>query len=562
MAGARTEEDYWRTAQSLMSRYVPTDWHEYVRHVVPELVDGTMLQEIGGRGKRPRICSRAKVGLLKLVSAHSTYITPRGVNWFTFEAGDEESKDWMNMAGQVTQKELENSNFHTELIATILDKVATGTGLMLAEAGENGGLVFTHVPAGTYALAENSNHEVETVVRRFMYSPQQAVDKWGYDALTPGLQQAYNDAETRYVANFEMWHLVCRRDVPNEGNLGRLGEEEIRGEAMNFAQVYMVPGEHKVIAESGFEEFPYLATRHMKYGNTVYGESALAPIVDVIKDCLEMEEALKDQAKACAYPRVITTAGLVEELDMRAGGITVIRPEDEGKGYPREWAAATEYRVGRDLLEMWLQEIDDALFVSVLQVVSQVDRQMTAAEVQSRESEKLMTFSQTFTQFTADLRPLLNRVFCILMRQGKFGEPERAPKRLFRVVRMDKARGAVRLQVLAPGVHYVGRLAKALERNKQGGLQSALQFAVGMMGATQDAAWLDWAKPAQIMQFVCGEENVPVECMRDVQESEELGRQRREQQEAAAQMQMAAAMAQTNRDNAVAAGAQQQAGLT
>lgn len=549
--------EYMRVAQALMGRGVPTDWHVYVRHVMPELVDATLIQPAdGGRGKRPRICSRAKTGLLKLVSAHSTYITPRGVNWFTYEWGDEEDKDWMMKAGQVALKELENSNFHTELLATIIDRVATGTGLMLAEKGEDGGLVFTHVPAGTYALAENANHEVETVVRKFMFSPQQAVDKWGVDAMPEAMRQAYDSADTRYTANYEIWHLTMRRDVANEGNVGLNGAEEIDARKMSWAQVYLYPGENKVIAESGFEEFPYLATRHLKVGNSVYGESVLAPIVDTIENCIEMDEALKEQAKVCAYPRLLAMADMVEEINMDAGGVTVLREKNLGSGLPREWAAGSEFKTGRDLLELYYAEIDDALYVSVLQVVSQVQRQMTAMEVQSRESEKLMTFTQTFTQFTADLRPLMNRVFCLLMRQGKFGEVSGAPRKLLRVVRMsDDAKEPLRLQVLAPGVRYIGRLAKALERNKQSGIQNALNFAIGMAQATQDAAWLDWAKPHEIMQFVNGEENVPVECTRGLTECAKREEERQEAQAAQAKMQMAQEQAAVNRENAASAAA-------
>lgn len=544
---------YIRTAQALFAREMPCEWQRYVKHVMPSLVGASVLEESEGNGIARRVCARAKTDLLKLVSAHVAYITPRGENWFTYDSGDDEAADFLNEACQVAHKELAGSNFYTELLATVVDRVATGTGLMLAEAAEDGGLVFTHVPAGTYAMAENANHEVESVVRRFKFTAEQAADKWGLSVLPPAMKAAWMQPESRYSTQFELWHLTVRRDVASAGNYGVDGAE-VQPHEMGFAQVYIEPTSRTVLEENGFEEWPYLATRFIKYGNQVYGESALAPVVDTIEDCLEMDAALKEQAKACAMPRILTTAGLVEEINLHAGGVTVLRPEDEGKGYPREWAPASEYRIGKDLLEMYHQEIDDALFISVLQVVSQVDRQMTATEVQSRESEKVMTFTQSFTQFSADMRPLMNRVFCLLMRQGKFGGFGDIPMSLFRVVRADVfGRRAERLQVLAPGLRYIGRLAKALERNKQGGVQNALGFAVNMFQATQDAAWLDWAKPAEIMRFITAQENVPSECMRTLQECHEAAQLRGTAALQQQQMQLEQQQAQANRDNAAAA---------
>lgn len=551
--GDMDKDFYLRTAQALFAREMPCEWQRYVKHVMPSLIGASALEEAQGNGLAGRVCARAKTDLLKLVSAHVAYITPRGENWFTYDSGDEDAVDFLNGACQVAHKELAGSNFYTELLATIVDRVATGTGLMLAEAQEDGGLVFTHVPAGTYAMAENANHEVECVVRRFKFTAEQAVNRWGLEALPPVMRDAFNKPESRYSMPFELWHLTVRRDVASVGNYGVDGAP-VQPQEMGFAQVYIEPTSRTILSESGCEEWPYLATRFIKYGNQVYGESALAPVVDTIESCLEMDAALKEQAKACAMPRVLTTAGLVEEINLHAGGVTVLRPEDVGSGYPREWAPASEYRIGKDLLEMYHQEIDDALFVSVLQVVSQVERQMTATEVQSRESEKLMTFTQSFTQFTADLRPLMNRVFCLLMRQGKFGGVGDVPRSLFRVVRVSRDGGrAERLQVLAPGLRYIGRLAKALERNKQSGVQNALGFAVNMWQATQDAAWLDWVKPAEVMRFITAQENVPTECMRSLQECHEAVQRRETLALQQAQAQLAQQQAQANRDNAAAA---------
>lgn len=274
-----------------------------------------------------------------------------------------------------------------------------------------------------------------------------------------------------------------------------------------------------------------MATRFLKYGNQVYGESALAPIQRDIERLLELEDAMTEAAKAAAFPRVLATADIVGQIDMRAGGMTVISPESAGSGYPREWASSGQISHGLNQMELFHQAIDDALFVNQLQSVSQVTRQMTATEAQIRENEKLMTFSQTFTQFTSDFRPLMERVFCLLFRLQKFPKVG-MPKDLFEPVSAD-GKG---LKLAAPEVRYLGRLSKALESARSQGLIESLTYALEMYSATQDPAWMDYFKPYDCMRFITDESNVDTGCLRTTAEAQELQAQR--EQIARQQMQL------------------------
>lgn len=540
-----TDAEYFRVASTLFAES-DGEWRCHVRHVMPQLIGAGELQDLADDGLPRRVCSTARSDVLALASAHSTMIMPRGVNWFALDAGEDPSdneRDWMKAAQQAMQKELETGNFYPEGIAMTIDRVAGGTGALLAEADwERRRLVFTHVPVGSFRIRENENHEVDTLVRKFKFSAHQAAEAFGLEALDEELRRAYDCADRRYSELFELWHLTLPRDVAGRGNASWFSARE----AMPFASVYINPRSQRVLKEEGYEEFPYMVTRFLKYGHQVYGESALAPVCDVVEDYIETEEAMKTVAKCAAFPRILATAEQADELDLRAGGITIVKPDAAGQGLPREWASQGRYDAGLRMLEYYKQNIHDALFVSMLQSVSQVDRQMSATEAQLRENEKLMTFSQTFTQYTADFRPLMARVFCLMFRLEKF--PPNPPQRLFRTVgpRGDEA------QVLAPGVHYVGKLAKALESGKLEGLMRALQAAVQMWQATQDAAWLDYFKPYECTRFLTDESNVPVECLRSTEEAKHEAQRRLEVQEAQLQAQLAVQQSQAARNEAQA----------
>ena len=230
------EIDYYRIAQSLFTK-TNFEWRRYVRHVLPKLIPAADLAEMEDDGMPERICARAKTGVLKLASAHLNYITPRGQNWFQYDEWKEmiaDEKFWLKTAAQITQKELEASNFYTSFIATVIDRIGTGTGLMMSEENiKKGTLVFTHVPAGTYGLAENEDHEIDAVVRKFKYTAHQAAGAFGEDALKGAIKDAYGDKERKYTQQFEIWHLVLPRDVPPMGN------RNLPPEQMSWASVYL-----------------------------------------------------------------------------------------------------------------------------------------------------------------------------------------------------------------------------------------------------------------------------------------------------------------------------------
>lgn len=532
---------YVRTAEALMSTQ-DGQWRSYVRHVMPRLISAADLQQLPDDGLPDGVCQRAVTGLLKLASAHSVMITPRGVNWFKFKSAkraediSSDEQDWYQRVTQIAQNELESSNFYAASISLIIDRCATGTGLMLTEADDrNKRLLFTHVPAGTYRLAENKYHEIDTVCREFKFTAHQAAQAFGEEALDKDMKAALDRPEERYKTEFKIWHLVTPRNVAHRGNADSL----VNPKRMPYASVYIAHGTRTVLKEDGYQEFPYMATRFLKYGNQVYGESALAPVQRDIERLMELEDAMTEAAKAAAFPRVLATADMVGQIDMRAGGVTVLSPEAANSGLPREWASSAQFSQGLNQMELFNQAIDDALFVNQLQSVSQVTRQMTATEAQIRENEKLMTFSQTFTQFTADFKPLMERVFCLLFRLEKYPTVG-MPKDLFEPVGAD-GKG---LKIAAPEVRYLGRLSKALESARAQGLMESLTYALEMFSATQDPAWMDYFKPYNCMRFITDESNVDTDCLRTTAEAQELQAQR----EMIAQQQLQLQMLQQQAD--------------
>lgn len=109
---------------------------------------------------------------------------------------------------------------------------------------------------------------------------------------------------------------------------------------------------------------------------------------------------------------------------------------------------------------------------------------MTATEVNSRESEKLLSFSNSFTQLQVDSRALFNRVFCLLYRAKKFVSAGTPPAGI--VVKHNEGRPDEQETVLAPSVKYCGKMAQALERFQSNSTRDVLAMHIQLASATQN----------------------------------------------------------------------------
>ncbi|MEE1265393.1 MAG: portal protein, partial [Akkermansia sp.] len=390
----------------LLNEQQDVTWRKLARHVMPRLLSAGDLQESGEDGLPKEICSHAASAVLKLASAQSILITLMSEHWFSYEAkppgrkATDNEKKWFADATEVAHHELRKSNFCCANIATTIDRIF-GTGTMLAENNKKGRLVFRHVPLGTFGGAEDADDMVDTVARRFKYTAHQAAGRFGVDALDEQMKTAYDDPKARYKTQFEVWHLCVPRDIASNGNADNLNV----GTQMSWASVYISPRSQKVMLEEGYEEFPYLFTRFLKVGPQVFGKSPLEDIESVIKKYLEWEESVNELTKKAAFPPVLTTADMTpEELDLRAGCVTILKEKALASNMPREWASSGRINDSLPEKEEKKKEIDDALFVTQLQSVSSQDRPMTATEVIQRKNEQLRTFSDTFTQFMADFK--------------------------------------------------------------------------------------------------------------------------------------------------------------
>lgn len=463
-------------------------WEPVVRKVMPQLVSAANLEDNKGKSwEKRRICSRAHMDILKLASSGMSYIYPMGHRWFRFAPWYKdrdadsamEAQEWYNNATDTAHAEIERSNFYTEMSAASIDRCATGTALMLAELDPaEGMLVFTHVPVGTFGLGFDAQRNISTVARKFLMTPAQLVEEFGWENLTESMRHDFDRLEDRYTKEREIWHLVTPRypmsEVPRQYDLAP--------EQRPYADIYMPADEPHILKEGGHHEMPFMATRFTRFGNQVFGSSPLLGISDTIDDLMAANDVVKLLGERAAMPSVVLPADMEGEVDMRAGGVTLLPIQYINANVPREFAPIGNYQIALDQVKRLEEEIDDATYVSVLQIISNTDRYMTATEVTSRESEKIMTFTSAFTQLQADFRPMANRIFALLVRAGKIDMQDAPPE----VLGARVYRGETQAYVVPPQLAFIGRMSQAMDRVQSNSAMAWMGSQLQIQSATQD----------------------------------------------------------------------------
>lgn len=490
------------------------EWMGVVRKVLRGIYDAANHQERDSNGKCQRACAKAAECVNKLASAHMSYITPMAERWFYFEPSglqqDDEVKHYFAQCTDVAIDVLENSNCYTELIGVYIDRVATGTGLLLTEPVEDGiGINCIHVPAGTYAMEQDSSHQINTVVRKVMMTPAQMVDRFGMDSLTDEVRKAVMSPSERYNRQVEVWHIV----LPREGSID--GLRDVSPIDMPYASYYLEPGKQHILEESGYPEFPYMATRFTRYGNQVYGTTPLLSVEDSIDDLRVARETAKIAMQRASMPPTLVPTDMLGQMDYRAGAEIPVPIQYMNSALPREFAPVQNIPGIYDLRQDYVDDIENALFIPVLEVVSRVDRAMTATEANYRDAERILTFTASFTQLKTDMRPFMNRLFNILLRQGAF--PEDAP---FELVSRFVGPNGEEYEMLnvQPRAAYIGKMSQGMKRAHMVGADVTLAKLMELANVSQDPEYTAIVKAQEYARALALANGMPTSLLRSPNE--------------------------------------------
>lgn len=525
--------EYGRLARAVIDQKddLMNEWDWLSKRILPRSRDVLRQLKAPASDFKREHCAKACEALHTLVGAFITHVTPSGQKWFEFEdkgiRKSDKYENWHRNATDVTLDSLAASNFYTSLQETHMDRCLFGTGCMLAEGKEGGGLSFKHIPIGSYGIAENKEGSVDTVCRSFKYTAHQAVQAWGIKRVPHEVREAFNRPERRFTEEFEFLHLVMPRKGYTLGN----GNAAVNPRKMRFASVYLYSGgSMPIIEEGGYPEFPYLVSRFLKW-DSVWGYPAARKCLDELEAVIKMYRHLDKLGELSVYPRLFTDAEQDGDIDYRAGGVTVIDRNIAGLNLPREWGTQGRLDWGLESIEQLEKKIESAFFVPFLRVVSNVDRQMTATEVVARQKEQVIGISATFSQFVYDFNVFLERIFAELFRQGAFNTTSATQPKDFIVEAPD----GVDYSVTIPGVSYKGVISQSIEMAQRQSMDYAMQTAAQYIQMSGDASAMDCVDISKAIKFLFKVSAAPSEVYRSDAEIEQVrtGRQQAQKEQLA-----------------------------
>lgn len=391
------------------------------------------------------------------------------------ENGMDEAQRWCAEVATQGMQELQASSFYSVVQPFNRSACTFGTGLMFFDEGKQTLFRFQQFKVGTFCIAENDEHIVDTVFRWFKLTVRQAVQRfcersedgeYTLDNLPGKMQKAYK-AE-KYDEEFTFIHCCFPNEDYQKGKIGPDG--------MAFASVYLTEQEKKVVQKGGYEEMPYFCLRWSRWGteNEVWGCSPAFETLAEARQLNAIEQFDDALVELNAFPPQIIPDSLDGNVEQASGGQTVVKAEDMARGVvPKLWSN-TGPGAHQDIDQKQQKKakaINDAFFVNVFNALGQLeDKEMTATEVSQRIGEKLDQFTGTFDQYRTELiNPLILRMIGIMFRAGRLKQP---PQSL--MVRSDKDPKS-EPELAAPRIQIKSRVTLALNEIKNVGVAKTIE---------------------------------------------------------------------------------------
>jgi hypothetical protein len=352
-------------------------------------------------------------------------LTSAAIKWFVLRFQDEElnedheSKLWLQDTENRVYSALQESNFDMESSEFYLDLCSFGTGILTEEeivdaSGSYKGIDFSSAPIRDCYFEHDANGNVMRFYRLFQWTVLQIFDKFGVDGMPKELADKLDgedDVDEKHNIIFVIHNRIGKENVDTTKMLAPLERP--------FGFRWLMEKDAELLGEEGgYYEMPSFAARWRKVNGSRWGHSPATIALSDIVTLNELVEASLEAIGKVVDPATITTErGLLSDLDLSRGGLTVVRSLDDIKPF--------ESRARFDVADMRIdrlqESINKAFFVDQLELKQ--SPAMTATEVQVRYELIQRLLGPTLGRLEADyLDPLIKRTFHILHRNKQLAE--------------------------------------------------------------------------------------------------------------------------------------------
>ena len=489
-------------------------WQEVADYMQPRKADVTKTRSKGDK-RTELIFDGSPLQSVELLAAslHGMLTNP-STPWFSlrFKQNDmeneDEAKEWLEDATEVMYAAFNKSNFQQEIFELYHDLITFGTAAMFIEEDDEDILKFSTRHINEIFIAENDKGRIDTVFRKFSLSARAAIQKFGdvsVNIATKAKKDPYEEVEIMHAVYPRSDFDPRKQDKQN----------------MPFESVYLDAESGDELSVSGFREFPFVVPRYLKASHEIYGRSPAMTALPDVKMLNEMSKTtIKSAQKQVDPPLLVPDDGFMLPVRTVPGGLNFYRAGTRDRIEPLNIGANNT--LGLNMEEQRRNSIRNAFYVN--QLMMQDGPQMTATEVIQRNEEKMRLLGPVLGRLQSELlKPLIDRVFAILMRRNLFAQ---APDFL----------SGQEIEI-----EYVSPLAKAQKSTEL----SSIMRAIEIMGSLSNVAPVfDHINMDKLVRHLTSIVGVPQKILKPQAELNAERQQAAQQQEQMQQMQQVQQLAE------------------
>lgn len=393
-------------------------WQEIAHYIFPNRADFNAKQTPGGK-RMTRVFDAAAIHDNEILAAalHGMLTNP-SIEWFDLRlendmlGANKAAAEWLNVVKRRMLSEFSDpkAGFTTAIHEVYMEFTSFGTAVMfIGERGNLSGVLFQARPLSENCLSENADGVIDTVYRKYEMTVRQVVSAFG-------MANVSGDTKAKYEADkYDEFVCVIHAIEPREKF------DPSKKDSLNkpWASYHVEFSAKKLLAIGGFDEFPCPSPRFSKVPGEVYGRGPGMKALPDVKTLQEINKTmLKTAQKMADPPMQVSDDGVLGTINSVPGGVTVTR----GDSQVRPLISGANMAVAMEMIQDRRAQIRTMFYID--QLMMQQSPQMTATEVIQRTEEKLRVMGPMLGRVQTELLgPMIERVFNLMLRAGKFPDP-------------------------------------------------------------------------------------------------------------------------------------------
>lgn len=340
--------------------------------------------------------------------------------WFKLETPDPDLMKfqpvqvWLFKVEALLQAIFASGNLYNMAPSLLRELLAFGTGcLAQVDDFDHVARFYTHT-IGSYALAQNSRFDIDTMSRQFQMTVRQMKNSYG-DRTSDTVTRMYDKG------NYEAWIPVLQFVSPNEDFTPSRPQSQFK----KFQSVHIEMGgkNDSILLKKGFDDFPLHCPRWDVTGEDIYASDC--PGITALGDTRSLQ--ILERRKAQAIDKMVAPP-LQGPPSMRnvpfqdlPGGLTIVDPIGSGEGL------RPIYTVNPQIQELLMdvqhheERIRAAFYEDLFRSIDSMEgvQPQNQMFLSIKNSEKLLQLGPVLEQLHGELlNPIIDRTFNQCLRAG------------------------------------------------------------------------------------------------------------------------------------------------